>query len=336
MVRITALPRPMTSGSSSKVSTDGIPVDQRLSFWREVTSQTFVPLDTRCESQLESSFQARLEISALGPVQAALMTGTPHAVHRTSKLIHQNDPELCKLSLCVRGSGAVVQDDRQAELMPGDLVIYETSRPYSGRLNPGISTSQMLILQFERSLFPLPPRALRQLTAARIPGDQGIGALTSGFLLQLARRFEEYSPADTARLSSIALNLLAAAFAHALDADTSVPPETRQRALTAQILAFIEQNLGDPELRPGAIAAAHHISIRYLHKLFHEHGDTVAAWIRERRLERCRRDLADPLLGSRPISAIAARWGFTSPAHFSQAFRSANGLSPRQFRERSR
>ncbi|TDC36686.1 helix-turn-helix domain-containing protein, partial [Actinomadura sp. KC345] len=34
----------------------------------------------------------------------------------------------------------------------------------------------------------------------------------------------------------------------------------------------------------------------------------------------------------RPISAIAARWGFTSPAHFSQTFRTAYGLSPRQFR----
>ncbi|WP_243717790.1 AraC family transcriptional regulator [Actinomadura sp. KC345] len=29
---------------------------------------------------------------------------------------------------------------------------------------------------------------------------------------------------------------------------------------------------------------------------------------------------------------MAARWGFTSPAHFSQTFRTAYGLSPRQFR----
>ncbi|WP_372497271.1 helix-turn-helix domain-containing protein [Streptomyces muensis] len=54
--------------------------------------------------------------------------------------------------------------------------------------------------------------------------------------------------------------------------------------------------------------------------------------VRERRLEQCRRDLADPHLAARPIHAITAQWGFTSPAHSSQAFRSAYGLSPRQFR----
>ncbi|MCG5220618.1 helix-turn-helix domain-containing protein [Streptosporangium soli] len=40
----------------------------------------------------------------------------------------------------------------------------------------------------------------------------------------------------------------------------------------AQIHAFILQNLGDAHLTPDAIAAAHHISVRYLHKLFHQEG----------------------------------------------------------------
>lgn len=112
-----------------------------------------------------------------------------------------------------------------------------------------------------------------------------------------------------------------------------VPPNTRHRALMAQIHAFIWRNLGDAQLAPDSIAAAHHISVRYLHKLFQQDGHTVAGYIRERRLERCQRDLADPRLAVRPIQAIAARWGFSSPGHFSQAFRGAYGLSPRQFRQ---
>ncbi|WP_455432981.1 helix-turn-helix domain-containing protein [Streptosporangium soli] len=50
-------------------------------------------------------------------------------------------------------------------------------------------------------------------------------------------------------------------------------------------------------------------------------------------MQQCRRDLAAPRLAAHPIHAIAARWGFTSPAHFSQTFRSVYGLSPRQFRQ---
>ncbi|WP_196443753.1 helix-turn-helix domain-containing protein [Planomonospora sp. ID67723] len=126
--------------------------------------------------------------------------------------------------------------------------------------------------------------------------------------------------------------MLTAALAGALDAHSAVPPHRRRRALAAEVHAFILTNLGDAHLSPDAIAAAHHISLRYLHRLFHDDGHTVAGWIRQRRLQRCRRDLADPRLAAHTISSIAARWGFTSPAHFSQAFRSAYGLSPRQFR----
>ena len=61
------------------------------------------------------------------------------------------------------------------------------------------------------------------------------------------------------------------------------------------------------------IAAAHHISLRSLHQLFHDEGLTVAGWIRQRRLECCRRDLSDPALAARPVAAIAARWGFLEP-----------------------
>jgi len=42
-------------------------------------------------------------------------------------------------------------------------------------------------------------------------------------------------------------------------------------------------------------------------------GHTVAGWIREHRLEQCRRDLADPQQVTCPIHVIAARWGSPAP-----------------------
>ena len=84
------------------------------------------------------------------------------------------------------------------------------------------------------------------------------------------------------------------------------------------------------------IAAAHHISLRSLHQLFHDEGLTVAGWIRRRRLECCRRDLSDPALAARPVAAIAARWGFSSAGDFSRAFRAAHGLPPAEYRRSAR
>jgi AraC-like DNA-binding protein len=314
------------------VSTDDIPAADRFAYWRAVNAKLTVPYDLRCDPRTESGFQAHVGFSALGPVQAVLATMAPHSTHRTPRLIRQADPDLFEVGCTVRGGGTVTQDDRRSEVGVGDLVLLETWRPYAVEHAPRFPVSQALLLRFPRALLPLPAKDLKRLTAVRIPGDQGVGALSSQFLLHVARRMHELSSSDTARLSTLTLEVLTTSLAHALETGSELSPHTRQRALVAQLYTFIRRHLGDARLDPGTVAAAHHISLRYLHKLFQQNGHTVAGYIRERRLEHCRRDLADPRLADRPIQDIAARWGFPSPAHFSQAFRSAYGLSPREFR----
>ncbi|MFV2171690.1 helix-turn-helix transcriptional regulator [Actinomadura sp. LOL_016] len=78
------------------------------------------------------------------------------------------------------------------------------------------------------------------------------------------------------------------------------------------------------------------MSLSYLHRVFQADGTTVAGWIRRRRLERARRDLADPALHDLPVGRIAARWGFTHPAVFTRAFRAAYDVTPSEYRRTSR
>jgi AraC-like DNA-binding protein len=315
------------------VSTAEVSAGERFTFWREVYSKLWAPYDLRCDPQTESRFRAQVGISEFGPVQAVLLTTMPHTVDRTPKLIRQSDPEVLKLVCTVRGGATVTKEGLRANRGPGELTLHDSSRPYRSELAPDIPVTQLLLLTFPRSLLPLPARELRRLSAATIPATHGVGALSSQILLQLARHMPALSPSDTARLSTLTLDVLTTTLADALDTPSTVPPHTRQRALKARIHTFVQDNLADPDLTPDTIAAAHHISLRYLHKLFQQEGHTVAGYIRERRLEQCRRDLADRQLAARPIHAIAARWAFTSPAYFSQTFRSAYGLSPRQFRQ---
>ena len=42
--------------------------------------------------------------------------------------------------------------------------------------------------------------------------------------------------------------------------------------------------------------------------------------------------MLDPALRAQPVSAIAARWGLTNPAHFSRLFRQAYGAPPAAYR----
>lgn len=75
------------------------------------------------------------------------------------------------------------------------------------------------------------------------------------------------------------------------------------------------------------------ISLSCLHRIFEQsQGETVAAWIRGRRLESARRDLAAPSLHKTPIHAVAACWGIPRASDFTRAFRAAYGLPPKEYR----
>jgi AraC-like DNA-binding protein len=216
--------------------------------------------------------------------------------------------------------GQAVADEGAAELGDCDRLALRDQR------------ADALPMVFPRQLLPLRPEEVARLSAVRFPGDQGTAALVSSLARQLVRRLDDRDAGDGARLGGAVLDLFSVALAARLDRATRVPPETRQQALRHRIQAFIETHLGDPELSPATIAAAHHLSVRSLYQLFEGEQTGVAGWIRRRRLERCRRDLLDPALAARPVSAIAGRWGLRNAAHFSRAFRAAYGLSPVEYR----
>ena len=320
---------------STLIQVDHVPIADRIDFFREMTAAVWVPME--CHPGLDADYRAVFRASGLGPMQVVVMDIMPTTVHRTQQLISQADPDMLKMLLvCGGGASAVAQGGQQARLSPGEFALYNTRRPYEVRCGVDDERTQLLTFMFPPSLLPLSPGRVRDLAAVRIPATSGVGELTSQFLLQLARNIDSCTPADAARLATAALEILAARLAHELDHRDWGTPETRRHALLTAVQGFIQQHLGDPELSPAAIAAAHHMSKRSLHQLFHEEGLTVAGWIRRRRLECCRRDLSDPALAARPVAAIAAKWGFSSASDFSRAFRAGHGVSPAEYRRSAR
>ena len=106
-----------------------------------------------------------------------------------------------------------------------------------------------------------------------------------------------------------------------------------QAALLQRIYDSIERKLGDPDITPARVAQMEGISERYLQKLFETTGDNFTHYLRERRLQHCWSDLANPTEAHRSVSDIAFGYGFSDAAHFSRSFRDRFGLSPRAFRQ---
>lgn len=75
-------------------------------------------------------------------------------------------------------------------------------------------------------------------------------------------------------------------------------------ALRERVLAYIAQHFQEDDLSPARIAAAHGISLRYLHALFAQGDTTVVGHILESRLQACWRTLVDPVCRHLQVSAI--------------------------------
>lgn len=309
--------------------TEDLPAALRFDRWYEAAREAHAPHEVSTDHA--GDFNATLGVLELGPVQLCTMTYPTLTAWRTAKLIRQADPELYQLSVVLRGQVRITQAGRDAALRPQNIMLSDSSRPYQvwAAADDWVAVAR---LQLPKALLSLPEGDIERLTATCMSGQEGIGALVAGFLTRLATDAKRYRPSDRARLGTIAMDLVSALLAQYLDADGTVTVGGHRRALLLRIHAFVHKHLDDPDLTPDAVAAAHHISTRYLHRLFQQEGCTVGGWIRQRRLDRCRHDLGDPALGTRPIHTIAARWGFVRPADFSRAFRAEYGIAPREYR----
>ncbi|MGW0882833.1 helix-turn-helix domain-containing protein [Streptomyces sp. NPDC002671] len=308
------------------LDTAPVPSAERAEYWHEAVSHTFIPLDV---SLLESApAAATITSQRLGALQVSLVQAGPQRVVRSAGLIARGGEDHLTLALQHRGTARLVQDGRQVLLRPGTFAISDAGRPFAKELpEPFVFTA----FHWPRSAVGVSDEDLRVLTATAFDAGSGTAALVAAYLERLARSAGSLEPRVAGRLATTALDLLAV-LAHE-HRGRSVPdaPEAALATL-ARVKDYILRHLGDPGLSPERIATAHHVSVRYLHKIFHFEGVTVTRWIQRQRLDMCRRDLARPAAGPATVAAVAGRWGFVSASHFSRAFRAAYGVCPREWR----
>jgi AraC-like DNA-binding protein len=302
------------------------PERTRTAYWNEVVADTVTGLDIRLDEPPDA--RDELTVGTVGPLRVIVSRSGPGEARRTAEHVRKLDPQRYMLFVQAEGTALGEQDGRCAEFAPGDIGVADLSRP----LRCAYTERRAILVSYPKALSPLREDQIGTLTGVRLCGSQGTGALVSSLVRQLPQHLDAEDGANGARVGSAVLDLVNAGLAARLDQDNLVPAETRTQALVHRCRGFIEEHLGDPDLSPSAVAAAHHVSLRYLHRLFEPTGEGVATLIRLRRLDRSRRDLLDPTLADRPVAAIGARWGLTNPAHFNRAFKLAYGLPPAEFR----
>ncbi len=280
----------------------------------------------------------------LGPVQLSLLSPpAPPDVLEVTGRYTDGLPRTWHLVFATRGPLVLTRDQQLVRLEPGSIVLREPSGLFQLSAATAAPSVRALILHVPEAALALPGEVLHELSGRPTPTRSGPAALLASFVSGLAAHAPSADARHTAWLGTAAVNL-ASAF---LDGDTAfhhggtrpqptpaVPGLSLSGTdlLLRDIKGYIERHLRDPDLSPASIAAAGHISLRYLHHLFQRDGLSVGAFLRERRLEHCRADLSDPAQSQRRVCEIARRWGFRDPAVFNRTFKSAYGIAPGAYR----
>ncbi|MGQ4600918.1 AraC-like ligand-binding domain-containing protein [Nocardia sp. R6R-6] len=294
--------------------------------WREAISAEFVPLEAALRSSASAlGFVGELRSRTLGSIQLSEVSGGAVVVSRTPGMIRRSDPGLIKLGMQVQGRSIVRQSGHEAVLTPGDFAIYDTARPYRVEFT---GSCAMFVVMFPRAELRSREQDLASAVARSINGEQGIGGVLSPFLYGLRRSLADEGFRDSPMLESAVFDLVSAV----LEVGSPADHEHSGEVLLASAKAFIEAHLSNIDLNTRMIAENHHISPRYLQRLFEGDGATVAGWIRRRRLEKCRKDLADARMAHLSIGAICSRHGLADSSHFSKIFKEEFGVPPREYR----
>ncbi|MEV5311170.1 helix-turn-helix domain-containing protein [Streptomyces sp. NPDC052610] len=307
------------------LSTEALSAAERAERWQEAVSRTFVPLDVRLLEPEPAP--GRIVSHRLGALQVSRVQAGPQVVTRSRRLIARDDRRYLFLTLQQHGTAVKEQDGREVLIAPGEFSLSDSARLFRKKIEGEFA---FVSFHFPREELRVREEDLRALTATAFSGQEGSGALVTAYLARMADEVSGLGEAVGREFAATALDLLALLIDERRGRFTPQAPETAG-AMLAKVKDHILRNLSDPGLSPSGIAAAHFLSVRYVHKLFELEEVSVSEWIRAQRLERCRRDLLRPATARLGVAAVARRWGFVSASHFSRVFRAAYGVTPRDW-----
>ncbi len=328
-MKLTTLPHqpPINSDKAGlKLSTSVIAPRERHDWLREVICREYAQVDII--SPVHGDLSQELVIYPWENLQLSTVKSTAISLQRSSEEPYMNRHDAYLMVMLLSGDYLMQQNGRDVLLQPGDMTLYDATRPH--RVHCQGESTEVIYLSIPRTVFRDRVSGIDNCTALRIPGRKGIGSIAANFLHSSVTQADQLQPYEFSSLAEHALDLLALAVTSVRPGDFSL---SRSRSVSLnRIKTFIEQNISDTGLDTALIVRHAGLSARYINTLFEDEETSLMRYVWKRRLENCRKELQNPLYAGHRLSDIAFRWGFNDLSHFSRAFKQQFGCSPRELR----
>lgn len=243
----------------------------------------------------------------------------------------RKDPHDCRvgpdsvvgLQLVRRGSVSRTRRGSRIVARPGDVGLWGSWEWMDGEVHERFA-KRTLIIPLNRMMAVSPRLAANN----ELPSLQN--ARSTHFLVRYIDLIASELPSLDASAAAAAADAALELLRSSVEPGIPTSRAAKRQVMRTEIRRYVRSHLQDPLLDPGSVANAHAMSVRVLHALFEDSGESIAGLIRRERLARCWDDLERPTGGG--VTEIAFRWGFKDSAHFSRAFKREFGISPSEVR----
>lgn len=308
-------------------STAQFPREQRLDYWVGAVCEGF--LEMTVSAVEPAPFDAELQAVPLDGLVVNGVRGSAQRVYRTPAAIARGRQDYYYLLSKTDAPWGVVQAGRDERLLPNDLVLIDSRRPYELHFPHTVDAlSLQLPIAWVEGWLPAPQREL----ARRIDGASAWGQVLSGFVRQLQPRALLQPALPAALLADQVGALLALAIAP--DPSDHGNAKTADNVLRERIDAQIRQRCSEPGLTAQEVAAALQISSRTLHRGLAAGAWTFASRLMGHRMALAQRMLSCPRFDRLTTAEIGRRCGLLDPSHFARVCRRQLGASPAELRAR--
>lgn len=312
---------------AARFSTDSLPIDERLPFWREVFGRTIARIDF--EPIGERPFRQTVNLRMLDGL--GLMFGETSGLigRRTKELIAAGGDDFV-FTISLAGTGLASHGQREIRLEAGHAVLQSAGEagalcwPGAARLIalriPRNTLSGLVVGADDAVLRPV----ARNVEALRLLVD---------YVAMTSDRYEFATPQLGQLFTTHVLDLVALAIGTSREGGEVAQGRGMRAARLRAVKTDIAANLGgERKLSLDALAARHNISPVYIRKLFEGEGVSFTQFVLDQRLARAYRMLCDPNFSGRTIGSIALEVGFNDVSYFNRAFRRRYGASPSDVR----
>lgn len=302
-------------------STENIPVWQRCEWLREVIGREYANVDITPPKK-EYLFN-EMNIYPWQNLQLSVIHSNAITIQRLPQEPSAVIQDAYFGVILLSGEYQLEQSGREVFLKPGDITIYDATRPH--RIHCPSNFSK-LIISIPRGVMHNRLPGVEHCTAHKVHGGMGLGAIASNFVQSIAREANQMTANDFEATAEQSLDLFVLALNSIRPANLN---HSRSKSLSLRrVKDFVERQLDNPDLNTETVVQGTGLSARYINELFHDENTSLMRHVWQRRLMRCHHDLTSSQYTGRSVSETALRWGFNDFPHFSRAFKSKYGLAP--------